>query len=305
MPDAKPYDGRMSGQSDRGDAAPKFRSAYFHARDGLRLHYRDYPGSDAVPPLLCLPGLTRNARDFETLAERIAPRFRVLAPDTRGRALSDRDPDPSHYHPLTYANDAIDLLDALSLPRAIFIGTSLGGLVTMLVARLAPERIAGAVLNDVGPELDTAGIDRIRGYLGTDARFATWDEAARQIAANNRGLPAHYTDAHWLRMARRICREDGGQVRFDYDMAIAQPFKSANASPPVDMWPMFRTLAQAPLLILRGERSDLLSAAALDRMCAEAPAATCVTVPGVGHAPDLEEPEAVAALDRFLRRFAS
>lgn len=273
---------------------------YFTVRDGLRLHYRDYCDDESRPTLLCLPGLTRNARDFADFAKRYSPSFRVVALEFRGRAQSDYDPDPSRYHPLTYARDVLELLDHLKLDRAIFIGTSLGGLVTMTVAALQPERIAATILNDVGPELSAEGLERIKGYVGQPVRFRNWDEAALRIAENNGNLPVHYEYEDWLKMARRTCREEDGGVVFDYDMAVAQPFNSSGAAPVVDMWPLFRALARKPLLIVRGEQSDLLSAAAVDKMLAEAPGTKLVTVPGAGHAPDLNEPEAAAAIDDFL-----
>jgi pimeloyl-ACP methyl ester carboxylesterase len=281
-------------------AGERYREGYFTVADGLTLHYRDYPGNADRPPLLCLPGLTRNARDFATFAERYSPRFRVLALEFRGRGASDYDPEPSRYHPLTYAQDVVQLLDQLGISEAIFVGTSLGGLVTMTVAMLAPQRIAAAILNDIGPELSSAGLDRIKSYVGSDVRFADWDEAARRLAANSGNLPAHYAHDDWVRMARRTCRERDGEVWFDYDMAIAVPFSQSGGAPAVDMWPLFQALAQKPLLVIRGERSDLLSAGALDRMREAAPGMRLAVVPGVGHAPDLDEPKAVAAIDAFL-----
>jgi pimeloyl-ACP methyl ester carboxylesterase len=276
------------------------------SRDGLKLYYRDYPGSADRPPLLCLHGLTRNSRDFEAFADRYAGRFRVIAVDFRGRGMSDRDPEPARYLPTTYAADILQLLDELAIDRAIFVGTSLGGLVTMLVAGIQPERIAAAILNDIGPDLDRGGLDRIRGYVGKPKRFADWDEAAECIAAINRGLPASNSHDDWLRAARRVCKEDGGGIVFDYDMAIAEPFNQPDAGAVTyDMWPLYQRLGQVPLLIVRGELSDLLSAETAKAMLAAAPGARLVTVPGVGHAPELNEPAAVAAIDQFLGRFAS
>ena len=284
-------------------AAQRYEDRYFTVTDGLKLHYRDYPGDPAKPPLLCLPGLTRNARDFAELAERFSPRFRVLALEFRGRAMSDYDPQPARYNPLTYAQDVIQMLDLLAVPQAIFVGTSLGGLVTMSVAALAPERIAAAILNDVGPELNRAGLDRIGSYVGKDVRFKSWDDIAERIAANNAHAFERYTHDDWVRMAKRNCREEGGEIRFDYDMAIAFPFENADPTPSFDMWPLFKALAQKPLLVVRGERSDLLSAEAVEKMHAAAPAMKVAVVAGVGHAPELGEPEAVAAIDSFLDQF--
>lgn len=286
--------------------APKaaFRDGFHTVRDGLRLHFRDYPGPVDQPPLLCLPGLTRNARDFEAFANRWSPRFRVIAVDFRGRGQSDRDPNPVRYMPLTYAHDTIALLDHLGVADAIFVGTSLGGLVTMLMTALDEDRIAASIINDVGPELEEGGLDRIRTYVGKDRRFADWDEIADAVAANGRGLPRHYGHDDWLRAARRLASLKDGEIRFDYDMAIAQPFEAAGPTPQVDMWPLFRELAKRPLLLIRGAESDLLGDKAFARMLEQAPGASFVEVPGVGHAPDLDEPAAIAAVETFLARVA-
>jgi len=286
--------------ASRTASAERYADCYFTVRDGLRLHYRDYPGAADKPPLLCLPGLTRNARDFAEFAERYSPRFRVIALDFRGRAASDYDPLPARYNPLTYAGDVIELLDQLGIAQAIFVGTSLGGLVTMIIAATAPQRIAAAIVNDVGPDVDPAGIDRILSYVGNDVRFKSWDEAADTIAANYGGNFERYTHADWLAMAKRNCREENGEVRFDYDMAIAEPFRTAGPAPQVDLWPLFAALGHKPLLVIRGENSYLLAAETAEKMKAVAPGMTLAVVPGVGHAPELNEPEAIAAIDEFL-----
>jgi pimeloyl-ACP methyl ester carboxylesterase len=273
---------------------------YVTVADGLRLHFRDYPGAAGKAPLLCLHGLTRNSRDFAELAERYSPGRRVIALDFRGRGLSEYDPLPARYTPLTYAGDVIELLDQLGIDRAVFVGTSLGGLVTMIIAALAPQRIAASILNDVGPQLTDAGLDRIRSYVGKDVRFASWGAAADAIALNNKQLPASYTHEDWVKMAHRVCREENGEIHFDYDMAIAQPFDTEGPAPSVDLWPLFKALGQHPLLVVRGERSDLLGADALEKMRAAVPDMKSITVAGVGHAPMLDEPEVVAAIDAFL-----
>ncbi len=290
--------------ADNPIAASRFEDRYFTVRDGLRLHYRDYPGENEGPPLLCLHGLTRNARDWAEFAEHYSPPHRVIVLEFRGRADSQHDPLPARYNPLTYASDVIELLDQLQAKQAIFVGTSLGGLVTMTVAAMAPQRIAAAILNDVGPELGNAGLDRIRSYVGGDVRFNSWDEAAEAIAVNNGRVPARYTHDDWVRMARRTCREENGEVRFDYDMAIALPFETSGAVPTIDMWPLFEALGRKPLLIVRGEVSDLLGATALEKMHAAVPDLQSVTVAGAGHAPMLDEPEAIAAIDAFLDKIA-
>jgi pimeloyl-ACP methyl ester carboxylesterase len=281
-------------------ASQRFEDRHFTVRDGLRLHYRDYPGDPRKPPILCLPGLTRNSRDFADFAERYSPRFRILALDFRGRGMSDYDPLPARYIPPTYAFDAIELLDQLAIPHAIFVGTSLGGLVTMAIAALAPHRIVAAILNDVGPELSDAGLERIRSYVGKDVRFASWDEVGKVIAINNANKFGSYGPDDWVRVAKRNMREENGEIVFDYDMAIAEPFNTSGPAPEVDMWPLFRALAEKPLLAIRGANSDLVSAEALDKMQAIAPGMKLAVVAGVGHAPELNEPEAAHALDAFL-----
>jgi pimeloyl-ACP methyl ester carboxylesterase len=285
---------------DRIVATERYEDCYVTVRDGLRLHYRDYAGASDKPPILCLHGLTRNARDFTEFAERYSPRFRVVALDFRGRADSDYDPIPARYNPLTYAGDVVELLDQLGIAEAIFVGTSLGGLVTMIVAATAPQRIAAAIINDVGPDVDPGGVGRILTYVGNDVRFKSWDEAADAIAANYGGNFERFGHADWLAMAKRNCREENGEIRFDYDMAIAEPFKAAGPAPEVDLWPLFVALAAKPLLVIRGAKSDLLTAETAQKMQAVAPRMKLTIVPGVGHAPELNEPEATAAIDEFL-----
>jgi pimeloyl-ACP methyl ester carboxylesterase len=278
----------------------RYGDRYLTLPDGLRFHYRDYPGSTDKPPLLCLHGLTRNARDFAQLAERYSPEWRVIDVDFRGRGLSDYDPQPERYTPLTYAADVRHLLDQLAIDKAVFVGTSLGGLVTMAIAATTPQRIAAAILNDVGPDVAPGGVDRILGYVGKDRRFHDWDEAARAVADIQRASFEHYNHDDWVAMAKRNCREEGGEIRFDYDMAIAEPFKSLGPVPTVDLWPFFTALGEKPLLVIRGERSDLLTAETAAKMRQAVPGMKLATVAGVGHAPHLDEPQAIAAIDDFL-----
>ena len=275
---------------------------YWNSRDGLKLHYRDYAGPGDRPPLLMLHGLTRNARDFEDVADRYAGEWRVIAVDFRGRGLSEWDKDSSRYSPLVYAADVLQLLDALGIASAVFLGTSLGGLVTMMVAASAPQRIAGVMLNDVGPELDLSGIDRIKSYVGKHVLFSDWQEAADQLQSRAADVHPAYGKEEWMRFAKRACRETENGVEFDYDMAIADPFHEANKGEAPDGWPYYRNLAGRPVLVLRGEYSDLLPEAAAARMASEIDDVEVVTVPKVGHAPDLSEPASVEAIDRLLER---
>lgn len=278
---------------------------YWWSGDGLRLHYRDYPGRVDRPPLLCIPGLTRNARDYDALAERLAGEWRVIVVDLRGRGESAYAKDPMTYVPLTYLQDLEALVGELKLERFVAVGTSLGGILTMLMAATHPERIAGAVLNDVGPDIDPAGLSRIRGYVGKANWHPTWMHAARALAEGNGDVYPRYDIEDWLSMAKRLYRlTSAGRIVLDYDMKIAEPFRLPGNEAGPDMWRAFDGLKDKPLLVVRGDRSDILSAATAEAMRKRIKGSELVTVPETGHAPTLDEPEAVAGLDRLLARVA-
>lgn len=283
-----------------------YENLYWWSNDGLRLHARDYPGGDdGRPPILCLPGLTRNARDFDALAARLAGRWRVLALDFRGRAESAYAKDPMTYVPLTYVQDVGALLAAQAIDRYVAIGTSLGGIVTMLLAGTGGGGIAGAVLNDVGPDIDPAGLARIRGYVGKASVFPTWMHAARHLMETNGDVYPGWEIEDWLAMAKRLYRlNSAGRIVLDYDLKIAEPFRVPGAEQGPDMWRALAGLREVPTVVVRGGRSDLLSAATADRMMAALDRGMLVTVPGVGHAPLLTEPVAQDAIDALLDRVA-
>jgi pimeloyl-ACP methyl ester carboxylesterase len=276
---------------------------YWTSSDGLKLHYRDYAGPADRPPIICLPGLTRNARDFEPVADRLAGEWRVIAVDFRGRGLSEHDPNPANYMPHTYVADILKLLDQLGIADAVFFGTSLGGIVTMLLSTTDSERIAGAVINDIGPVVDDAGVDRLRIYVGKAVPLASWKDAADAAANRNSIAFPDYTPEQWEAFARRMYSErPDGSIQADYDMRIAEPFATAKGTPDFDPWPLLDELADKPVLIVRGETSDLFSSETAARMLEALPRAELVTVPGIGHAPVLDEPEAAAGIDRLLKR---
>jgi pimeloyl-ACP methyl ester carboxylesterase len=287
-------------------AQQNWTDRFWTSRDGLKLHFRDYAGPADKPPLLCMPGLTRNARDFAALAERLCGTWRVICPDLRGRGDSDYAKDPATYNPLQYAEDIELLLEQEKITRFVPFGTSLGGLITMLLAAGKPERIAGVLLNDVGPELDPAGLSRIREYVGQGRSFPTWMHAARGIEESQARANPSYSLSDWLDMAKRVMvLGAGGRIVFDYDMKIAEALvPSDGPAPEVDMWPLFEALGGRPATLLRGELSDVLSAKAHAEMAKRLKGADAVTVAAVGHAPMLDEPEAVAAVDRLLAKIA-
>lgn len=276
--------------------------------DGIGLHCRDYPGpaaSSGQPPVLCLPGLTRNCRDFEPLARHLAARHRVLTPDLRGRGRSDHDPDWRRYRLDVYVADMAALLDAFGITQAVIVGTSLGGLIGMFLAAGHRGRVAGLVLNDIGPELDPRGMLRIASGVGAARPVATWEEAAADArAANAMALPDLDEDA-WLRFARAVYREEApGRIVRDMDPMIGEALRDTSVPTP-DFWQAFAALDGLPLLSIRGELTDLLSEDTFERMRARHPDMQACRVPGRGHAPTLDEPESRAALDRFLERWAA
>ncbi|HEY7808816.1 MAG TPA: alpha/beta hydrolase [Allosphingosinicella sp.] len=279
---------------------------YWSSGDGLRLHFRDYSGDPSRPPIVCIPGLTRNARDFEGVADRLAGRWRLLCLDLRGRGGSEFAKDAMSYVPARYADDVEALLAEQGLERLIFFGTSLGGIVTMLLAQRNPSRIAGALINDIGPVLETSGLDKIRGYVGRSQNWPTWLHAARAIAEAQRDRYPDWLIEDWIAYAKRLCKlTPNGRVVFDYDMRIADPFKTPGGEAGFDMWEAWRSLAGVPTLLLRGELSDLLSVETEARMKAENLTLETVTVPRAGHAPTLDEPVAAEAIEAFLARLES
>ncbi len=283
-------------------ASTTWQDRYFQSSDGLRLHYRDYPVANGRVPVLCLPGLTRNCRDFESIAPRIQRSHRVLCADLRGRGLSQHDPNWRNYHPGTYVADVATLLAHAGVERVIVLGTSLGGIIAMIMAATMPGLLAGVILNDIGPEVAPEGLKRISSYVGKAVPVRSWTDAAAQVRATSGPAWPDATDEDWLRIARRVYHEENGVLRLDMDPMIGEAVRAAPSGAAPDLWPVFAALRPIPALALRGAVSDVLSQATFDRMAREKPDLERVTVAGRGHAPTLEEPECVAAIDGFLRR---
>lgn len=284
-----------------------YQDGYWWSNDGVRLHYRDYGTASERPPVLCFAGLTRNARDYAAVAERLSPEWRVITVDFRGRGESGYASDPMSYVPLTYLQDVEALLAHLSIDRFVAFGTSLGGIVTMLLAATERQRIVGALLNDVGPELDPAGLARIRGYVGKAAWHPTWMHAARALQEANGDVHPGFAIEDWLAMAKRLFRLNAaGRIVLDYDMKIAEPFRVPGNEAGPDMWRTLDALAGKPVLLVRGSSSDILSAVTAEAMVLRlGQRAELVTVPECGHAPTLAEPAATAAIDRLMAKIAA
>ncbi len=279
------------------------RERFVKVPDGLDIFYRDWPGPEGTRalPVLCLHGLTRNSADFETIAPAIARRRRVLAMDVRGRGRSQWDPDWRRYHPGSYVADAFALLDHEEIERAILIGTSMGGIMSMIMGATAPGRFAGIVLNDIGPKVEEEGLRRIAGYVGRMPEVRTWADAVRAVRTLNEPFFPDLDDAAWLAFTRRLFREDEtGRPTPAYDPAIRRNFTERKDEAAPDLWPAFEACRRIPLLVLRGETSDILSPGTVAEMLRRHPGARAVTVPDRGHAPLLDEPAAVEAIIDFL-----
>ncbi len=280
------------------------RDVYFTVPDGRRIYAADHGPTDAAHVVLCLHGLTRNHKDFDPMIAALGAGRRYIAWDTRGRGRSERDPDASAYNNLHYAQDVVALMDHLKLGKVTLVGTSMGGLISMILMNVCPDRIQGVVLNDVGPKLEQAGIDRIAGYVGGTEPLDGWRDAADAIAHSQAQAFPDNTPDDWMAFAKRTFIEtDDGKVVLDYDPAIADSLKAIKIDPAAEAmaWAAFNAMKAAPLLIVRGELSDLFSAATANAMVSAHGNASEVVVPRVGHAPILNEPEAVTAISAFLQ----
>ncbi len=285
-----------------------FSAHYFRSADGrLRLFARDYaatPNADPATPLLMMHGLTRNAADFEPLIELLGQtNRRIIVPDQRGRGLSEADSDPTNYRPDIYVADMWSLLDKLGIDKLICIGTSMGGLMAMMMGTQQPQRIVAIVLNDVGPEVSEEGLNRIRSYVGPSEPMANWDQAAAQCRAINSSALLDFEADDWMNFAKRTCRElPDGRVEFAYDRAIAKGMEPDNTTAvPPDLWSMWDGLRDIPILTIRGGHSDILRAETVAEMRRRRDGKMAFAeVPLRGHAPILDEDAAVTALQSFL-----
>jgi pimeloyl-ACP methyl ester carboxylesterase len=271
---------------------------YVRTRDGLRLAFRDEGDG---PPLLCLAGLTRNMADFDPVADRFAHRARILRLDSRGRGLSDFDPDHRNYNVPQESRDALALLDHLGIDRAAILGTSRGGLIAMTLAVGHRDRLAGVFLNDIGPYVDPGGLATIFGYLGRRPGFADYDQAAARLAESMAASFPGVTVAQWRAYAERIWRRAPGGLDLRYDPALRRALLEQSAGDTLpDLWPLFEAMQGLPLALLRGANSDILSAETAARMRALHPDMLYAEVPDRGHVPFLDEPESVRLIAAFL-----
>lgn len=281
-----------------------FEDVYFTTRDGLRLHARHYPTAYAqARPVLCLAGLTRNSRDFHDIASALAsdpinPRA-VLALDSRGRGLSENDPDWRNYTLLVELHDALDLLFIAGWRDAAVIGTSRGGLLAMLLVAAQPGAVGAIVLNDIGPVIEIDGLARIAGYVGRAPLPGSWPEAAKMVRdMNRRHFPA-ISDKVWEEVARALFNERSGRPAPGYDTNLSQALSVLNGPIP-ELWPQFEAARRLPIMAIRGENSDILSAATVEEMRRRHTGLVTLIVKGQGHAPFLKDAPTISAIRDFL-----
>jgi len=273
-----------------------FRSA----DDRLDLYARIYDADG--PPLLLMHGLTRNSADFEALAGHLAGKYKLIVPDQRGRGRSDYDPDPQNYTPAVYVADMFALIDGLGLARMGLVGTSMGGLMAMMMAAMQPERFESLILNDIGPAVEAAGLARIQSYVGTLAPFDSWQQAADHCRSVHGEFFTDYGAQDWLAFARHVCKEQSdGTICFAYDPGISDGLSGSEQTVvPPDLWAIWDQLSALPTLVIRGALSDILSPATVAEMRQRHPTDfRAVDIGGRGHTPMLDEPEALTAIDRF------
>ncbi|MBO6827626.1 MAG: alpha/beta hydrolase [Sneathiella sp.] len=283
-----------------------YQEAYFDSLDGLKLYYRHYTGPEKAIPVICLSGLTRNSGDFDELATRYCHSRSFYCLDYRGRGKSSHDKNYQNYNPQIYLQDILTFMAAANIQQAIFIGTSLGGLLTMGMAGIALDKIAGAVLNDVGPEIASEGGSRIAGYVGQDARFPTLEAAAASQRETYGHVYPGLSDEEWLSMTAVsfILDDVTGEYKLNYDLNLGKALaEQIAAGESFDLWPFFEALKAKPTMAIRGALSDVLSKDVFETMQKLHPDMIAITLENRGHVPNLNEPPVLEALSRFLNEF--
>jgi pimeloyl-ACP methyl ester carboxylesterase len=298
----------------------EYKENYYQSDDGLRLYYREYGRGDRV--VICLPGLTRNSKDFHDIALHLSANHRVICPDLRGRGQSARDPNWKNYNMVVYLSDVRQLMTVADIEQGVFLGTSLGGLIAMYLAYQCPKRLKAIIINDIGPDIDPVGHARILASAGKSDEVISWQDAADQCRMKYGVALPDMPKGFWANFARKTFRNDSNGVPvLDIDLKIGDAIRATAKvvrilgvlrslrllrtfrGVPIDPWDAFRAV-HCPCLLLRGETSDILSEEIIDRMQAVKPDLVRATIPNRGHAPVLDEPESLSAIDAFINGLA-
>ena len=280
----------------------RFAERFFKTDDGLTLYCRDYPApTPSAPTVVCLHGLSRNSRDFQDLAPVLNERFRVVVPEQRGRGRSDYDTVTSRYNLMQYVHDTHAMLAEFDCDKISVIGTSMGGLMAFALNALYPHVIQRLVINDIGPDINAAGLERIQSYVGVAGPFADWEEATAYVMSVSQSIFPDWQSAQWATFARQCYVERGDRIVADYDPRIGEALASQEAgADSAVLWSLFDTLVDVPSLLIRGALTDLLSEFCARAMQSRAPRLELLTVPNVGHAPMLTEADVPEAILAFL-----
>lgn len=284
----------------------QYKDLWYTSDDGLKLYARDYSGvldkNENAKTILLMHGLTRNSADFEDICEALAVDYRLIVVDQRGRGLSAYDPNPANYNPLIYVQDMFVLLNKLELESVILLGTSMGGIMAMMMAAMKPDMVESLIINDVGPEIAKPGLDRLKKYMGKSAPVSNWDEAVKQTALINSIAFPNADEHFWTKFAKRLYREDEtGRPVLAHDLNIAVPLMDTDASAVApELWPVFELIVDKPLLLIRGELSDIIDVACVDRMQKMKPDMEFLEIPNIGHAPLLNEAKVDEVILSFL-----
>lgn len=277
------------------------RHGYHRSRDGLKLYYRDYAHESTNTPVLCLPGLTRNSGDFAALAQLLAGDRRVICPDLRGRGASAFDPNWRNYHPARYCEDIWELLDASALDSVVVVGTSLGGIIAMMMGHQQPTRVRAVVMNDIGPEMNPAGIARVVAGAGLLDAVDTFAEAVEQVKRNYEIAFPDWNEEQWSYYTEiTYCETESGRYDLNFDRNIGHAAREGVSGLAEDPWTLFDSLDSMPALVVHGALSDILTTEIIDKMRARKPDLEVATVENRGHAPLLDEREAVDAISTFI-----
>lgn len=282
------------------------RSIFLSAPDGLRLHVREYgaPMASALP-VVCLPGLARTTADFDALAPVLAygqPPRRVIAIDSRGRGQSEYDADPQNYNLAVELADVVAALKALKIGQAVFVASSRGGILTMLLAVSHPAAIAGVVLHDIGPVIEAKGLARIKSYVGKLPQPGSFAEGAEILRGLFDAQFPKLTPEQWLATAQRTWKTEHGALAPTYDVQLARTLADFDIERPPPLWNEFDLLTRVPVLVIRGANSDILSVATVNAMRAHHPALDYIEVPDQGHVPLLEGTDLLQRIAAFIQK---